>query len=71
VLLSGELAGSPSNAMWPEPRSTSVASGYPDASSRFSTVDMGRKLGGAVPLWEEGELGLHLTQCGLWTADRF
>jgi len=37
-----------------------------DPSSRFATTDMGRKLGGAVPLLGGGgELGLHLTQCGL------
>jgi len=32
-------------------------------SDRLATIDMGRKEGAAVPLW--GELGLHLTQCGL------
>jgi len=31
---------------------------------RLATIDMGRKLGGCAPL-EEGELGPHLTQCGL------
>jgi len=33
-----------------------------DPSSRLDTTDMGRKLG-VVSLWE-GELRLHLTQCG-------
>jgi len=33
-----------------------------DPSSRLATIDMGRKLG-ALPLW--GELGSHLTQCGM------
>jgi len=33
---------------------------------RFATVDKGQKSGeAAVPLSEGGELGLHLTQCGL------
>jgi len=32
-----------------------------DPSSRLATTDMGRKLGGAVPI--EVELGPHLTQC--------
>ena len=35
-----------------------------DPSSRLATVDMGRKLG-AVPFYWGGELGPHLTQCGL------
>jgi len=39
---------------------------YPDASSRLAITDMGRKVGAAVPLSVgEGELGPHLTQCGL------
>ena len=29
---------------------------------RLATIDTDRKLG-AVPLWGEGELGSHLTQC--------
>jgi len=36
---------------------------YP--SSRLATIDMGRMLGGAVPLFEEGKLGPHLTQSRL------
>jgi len=33
--------------------------------NRLATIDMGRKLGGAVlPFWG-GELGPHLIQCGL------
>jgi len=34
-------------------------------SSRLVTTDMGGKLGADVPLFWEGELGPHLTQCGL------
>ena len=33
--------------------------------NRLATVDIGRKLGGAVPLLGVGELGPHLAQCGL------
>jgi len=36
-----------------------------DPSSRFDTMDMGQKVGAAVPLFVEGELGPHLTQCRL------
>jgi len=32
---------------------------------RLATIDMDRKVGAAVPLSGGGELGLHLTQCGL------
>jgi len=32
---------------------------------RLATINMGRKVGGAVPILGGGELGLHLTQCGL------
>ena len=35
-----------------------------DPSSRLATTDTGRKLGGGVPLFK-GELGSHVTQCGL------
>jgi len=35
-----------------------------DPSSRLATIDMGQKLG-ALPPFEEGELGPHLTQCRL------
>ena len=31
---------------------------------RLATIDMGLKVGAAVPL-SVGELGLHLAQCGL------
>jgi len=34
-----------------------------DPSSRLATIDMGREVGAAVPLF--GELGHHLTQCDL------
>jgi len=44
-------AGSPSTTMSSGPRPTSVLS------------DMGRKLGAAMPI--SGQLGVHLTQCGL------
>jgi len=33
---------------------------------RLATIDVGRKVGAAVPLFgEEGQLGPHLIQCGL------
>jgi len=35
-----------------------------DPSSRLATIDMGRKWG-APPLFGEGEVGSHLTQCRL------
>jgi len=35
-----------------------------DPSSRLATMDIGRKLGNGVPLFT-GELGPHVTQCGL------
>ena len=35
-----------------------------DPPNRLATTDMGRKLGAAVPLLGEGELGPHVTQCG-------
>ena len=34
-------------------------------SDRLATIDMGRKVGAAVPLSVRGELRPHLTQCGL------
>jgi len=34
-----------------------------DPSSRLATIDMGHKLGVLCPLFGEGELGPHLTQC--------
>jgi len=36
----------------------------PDVSSRLATIKMGRRLGGCAPFWR-GELGPHLSQCGL------
>jgi len=49
--------------MWPGPRPISMPS---DPSSRLATTDMGQKLErGAMPLFGEGELGPHLTQCRL------
>ena len=59
----GGGAGSPSNTMWPGPRPTSVPSGTLIRPA-VSPQDMRRKLGGAV-LFGRGELGPHLTQCGL------
>jgi len=41
---------------------TNKCSAVAEMGDRLATVDMGRKLG-AVPLL--GELGPHLTQCGL------
>ena len=57
-------AGSPSNTMWPVPKTTSVPSGILiDPSSRLATTDMRRKSGGLYP-FGRGVLGPHLTQCG-------
>jgi len=61
-------AGSPSNAVAPDPRlATSVVCTMWDLepSSRLATIDMGRKVGAVVPLSGKGKLGRHLTQCGL------
>jgi len=32
---------------------------------RLATIDTDRKVGAAMPLLGEGELGPHLTECGL------
>jgi len=53
----------PSNTMSPKPRPTSVPSAilmYPAV-----TIDMGQKLGRAVPPFWEGAVGPHLTQSRL------
>jgi len=34
--------------------------------NRLATIDMGQKVGAAVPLSVGWGLGPHLTQCGLW-----
>ena len=36
-----------------------------EMGDRLATTDIGRKWGGAVPLWGGGELRPHVTQCGL------
>jgi len=36
-----------------------------ETRDRLATIDMGRKVGGAVPLSGRRELSPHLTQCGL------
>jgi len=54
-------AGSPSNTMWPGPRSTSVLSAWRlHPSSRLATIDMDRKLGSCAPFM--GSCDPHLTQ---------
>jgi len=52
-------ARSPSNTMWPGPRSNSVPSDGLHPSSRLATVDMDRKLRGCAPF--RGKLRPHLT----------
>jgi len=59
--------GFPANTKSPGPRSTCIPSGilvHPAPSSSLATTDMGRKLGLSPP-FEGGEMGPHLTQCGL------
>jgi len=41
-----------------------LSSHVAEMGDRLATIDMGRKVG-AVPLFRGGELGPHLTQCGL------
>ena len=62
VPLSVAGAGSPSNVAWAE--AYFRTKWYPDPFSRLATIDIGQKLK-AVPLLFLGELGPHLTQCGL------
>jgi len=65
VPLSVAGAGSSSNVAWAE--ACFRTKWYPDPFSRLATIDIGQKLK-AVRLfyWEGGgELGPHLTQCGL------
>jgi len=58
-------AGSPSDTMWPVPRPTSVPSGIMICLRTFGNNRHKPKIGGCVPFGGRGELGLHLTQCGL------
>jgi len=64
--MGGSCAVSPSNTVWPELRSTSTPSGI-FIPSPFGHNRHWLKMGGAVhaPFGGGGELGLHLTQCGL------
>ena len=62
ALFLGGGTGSPCNTMWPGSRSLSVASGI---VINLAIWPHGPKIGGAVPLFGEGELGPHLTQCRL------
>ena len=41
------------------------SSAVAEMGDRLVTIDMGRKVGAVVPLSVGGELGPHLTQCGL------
>jgi len=50
------------NTMWPRPRPTSVPSGILIHTAIWHNRH-GRKIGGCAPF--AGELGPHLTQCGL------
>jgi len=52
---------SQSNTKSPGLRPTSIPSGI---LILLAATDMGRKLGGGCATLGEGELGLHLTQCG-------
>jgi len=54
-----------STAMRPKKTQTSQnkCSAVAEMGDRLATIDLGRKLGGCSPL--EGELGPHVTQCGL------
>ena len=47
--------------IWGRSKSSVVA----EMGDRLTTIDMGRKVGAAVPLSVGGELGPHLTQCRL------
>ena len=62
VLSTTELDSHQHNVAWAE--AYLLTKWYPDPSSRLAKIDMGRKVGDAVPL-SVGELGPHLTQCGL------
>jgi len=55
-------AGSPSNTIWPGPRSTSVPSGIFIHPAVWPQQTWAENWGGAVPILG-GELGPHLTQC--------
>jgi len=60
----GRRAGFPSSIMWPGPRPNSMPSAILNQSSRLTTIDMGRILGGLRSLFGQCqvELGPHLTQ---------
>jgi len=59
-------AGSPSNTIWPGTRPILHTKWRHYPSSRLATTNMSRKLGLCVsPLCWVGELGPHLTHCGL------
>jgi len=58
----GKGAGSPSNTTWPGPMPTFFlrTKWHLDPPSRLARIDMGRKVGAAVPrLFWEGKLGTH------------
>jgi len=60
----GRRAGSPSNTKSPGLRAEAYlhAKYHLDPSSRFTTINMGRKFGGDPPPFWGGERGPHLTQ---------
>jgi len=60
----GGGAGSPSNTMWPGPRPTSLPGGILIHPAVWPQQTWAKNWGGIAPLGE-GELGPHLTQCGL------
>ena len=64
VPFSGGGAGSPSNTMWRGPRSTSVLSGILIHPAVWSQQTWAENWGGLLCPFG-GELGPHLTQCGL------
>jgi len=64
VPLSVGGARSPSNTKSPGPRPNLPTKWHLDPSSSLATIDMGQKVGAAVPL-SMGELGPHLTKCHL------
>jgi len=46
-------------------RNTNKSSAVAEMGDRLATIDMGQKVGAAVPPFRGGELGPHLTQCRL------
>jgi len=61
VPISGGAGSPPNSVAWAE--AYLRTKWYLDPSSRLATTDMGRKLEGCTPFWEE--LGPHLQQCDL------